>query len=121
MSCPCVLTGPPTPGSVEVSVVMIGHQTVLSVSWELNQQVYGNIEYYVMSDQSLSCNATSSSCILSPVGCGEVHTIQIVPSNEAGPGYPSSPVEFITCEYDNFDSHGTISSPLLLRSRDFRY
>ncbi|XP_051929376.1 fibronectin type III domain-containing protein 7-like [Hippocampus zosterae] len=89
-------TRPPTPTSVEVSVVMIGDQSVLSVSWELNQQVYGNIEYYVMSDQSLSCNATSGSCILSPVGCGEVHTIQIVPSNEAGHGYPSSPVEFIT-------------------------
>ncbi|XP_077440799.1 fibronectin type III domain-containing protein 7-like isoform X2 [Vanacampus margaritifer] len=89
-------TRPPIPASVEVSVVMIVDQAVLSVSWELNQEVYGNVEYYVMSDQNLTCNTTSSPCNLSPVGCGESHTIQVISSNEAGPGYPSIPVEFIT-------------------------
>ncbi|XP_077390569.1 fibronectin type III domain-containing protein 7 [Festucalex cinctus] len=89
-------TRPPTPASVEVSVVMIVDQPVLSVSWELNQEVYGNIEYYVMSDQNLTFNTTSSPFNLSPVGCGEVHTIQVISSNVAGPGYPSIPVEFIT-------------------------
>uniref|UniRef100_A0A3Q4N583 Fibronectin type III domain containing 7 n=1 Tax=Neolamprologus brichardi TaxID=32507 RepID=A0A3Q4N583_NEOBR len=36
-------------------------------------------------------STTSSSCTLSVVGCGEVHTIQVTASNEAGPSYPSSP------------------------------
>lgn len=70
----------------------------LSVSWELDQDVYGSIQYHVMSDQNLTCNSTSSSCTLSAVGCGETHTIQVTASNEAGPSYPSSPVVFITCE-----------------------
>uniref|UniRef100_A0A672I4J7 Fibronectin type-III domain-containing protein n=1 Tax=Salarias fasciatus TaxID=181472 RepID=A0A672I4J7_SALFA len=48
--------------------------------------------FYVSSDQSLTCNTTSSSsCKLSAVGCGEVHTIQVTASNRAGPSYPSSP------------------------------
>ncbi|XP_061681223.1 fibronectin type III domain-containing protein 7-like [Syngnathoides biaculeatus] len=88
-------TRPPMPASIDVSVVMSADQAILSVSWELNQ-VYGNVEYYVISDQNLTCNTTSSLCILSPVACGEVHTIQVLASNDAGPGYPSSPVEFIT-------------------------
>ncbi|XP_061636568.1 fibronectin type III domain-containing protein 7-like isoform X2 [Phyllopteryx taeniolatus] len=89
-------TRPPMPASVDVSVVMSADQAVLSVSCESNQEAYGNIEYYVMSDQNLTCNTTSSPCLLSPVGCGEVHIIQVIASNDAGPGYPSSPVEFIT-------------------------
>ncbi|XP_044056308.1 fibronectin type III domain-containing protein 7-like [Siniperca chuatsi] len=89
-------TRPPTPSSVNVSVVMSNSVAGLSVSWELNQEVYGSIQYHVMSDQNLTCNSTSSSCTLSAVGCGEVHTIQVTASNEAGPSFPSSPVVFIT-------------------------
>ncbi|XP_070765571.1 fibronectin type III domain-containing protein 7-like [Enoplosus armatus] len=89
-------TRPPAPSSVNVSVVMSDSVAGLSVSWELDQEVYGSIQYHVMSDQNLTCNSTSSSCTLSAVGCGEVHTIQVTASNEAGPSFPSSPVVFIT-------------------------
>ncbi|CAI5637118.1 unnamed protein product [Oreochromis niloticus] len=89
-------TRPQTPASVSVSVVMNGSVAGLLVSWELDQEVYGPIEYNVMSDLSLICKTTSSSCTLSAVGCGEVHTIQVTASNEAGPSYPSSPAVFIT-------------------------
>ncbi|XP_040896696.1 fibronectin type III domain-containing protein 7-like [Toxotes jaculatrix] len=89
-------TRPPTPSSVNVSVVMSNGLAGLSVSWELDLEVYGSIEYFVMSDQNLTCNSTSSSCTLSPVGCGQVHVIQVTASNEAGPSYPSSPKVFIT-------------------------
>ncbi|XP_057697330.1 fibronectin type III domain-containing protein 7-like [Corythoichthys intestinalis] len=89
-------TRPPMPSSVDVSVTMNNDQAELSVSWELNQEVYSNIEYYVTSDESLTCNTTSSPCTLSPVGCGEVYTIQVIAFNDAGPSYPSYPVEFIT-------------------------
>nr|XP_057928957.1 fibronectin type III domain-containing protein 7-like [Doryrhamphus excisus] len=88
-------TRPPMPVSIHVSVV-VSDEAALSVSWEFNQEVYGHIEYHVMSDQKHTCNSTSSYCILSPVGCGEMHTIQVTASNEAGPGYPSSPFNFIT-------------------------
>lgn len=86
------------PSSVTVSMVMNNTVAGLSVSWELDQGVYGSINYHVMSDQNLTCNSTSRSCTLSPVGCGEVHKVQVTACNEAGPSYPSSPVVFVTCE-----------------------
>ncbi|XP_038150998.1 fibronectin type III domain-containing protein 7-like [Cyprinodon tularosa] len=86
----------PLPASVSVLVVKSDIMIGLSVSWDLNGDDDGSIEYHVTSDQGLNCNSTSSSCTLSPVGCGEVHTIQIIASNEAGPSLPSSPVVFIT-------------------------
>lgn len=91
-------TGPPTPTFVNVSVVWSNDAAGLSVSWELETDVYGPIEYFVTSDQNRSCASSSSSCILAPVGCGQVHVIQVVASNEAGPSFPSSPEVFITCE-----------------------
>lgn len=99
----CHLTGPRTPASVNVSVVMNGSVAGLLVSWEPDQEVYGPIEYNVMSDLNLMCKTTSSSCTLSVVGCGEVHTIQVTASNEAGPSYPSSPAVFITCEQKRYE------------------
>lgn len=92
-----ISTGPPAPSSVNVSMVMITGGSGLSVSWELGQAVHGSIYYHAMSDQGLTCNSSSSPCVLSGVSCGEMHTIQVVASNEAGPSQPSSPVPFITC------------------------
>ncbi|XP_045905926.1 fibronectin type III domain-containing protein 7-like [Micropterus dolomieu] len=89
-------TRPPTPRSVNVSVVLYNGVPGLSVSWELDQGVYGSIEYQVRSDQNLTCNSTSSSCTLSPIGCGEIHTVQVIASNKAGPSFPSSPVVSIS-------------------------
>ncbi|XP_041862144.1 fibronectin type III domain-containing protein 7-like [Melanotaenia boesemani] len=89
-------TRPPTPSSVNVSVEMNNDVAGLYVSWQLDQGVQGPIEYHVRSDQSLTCNTTSGFCILSAVGCGEVHTIQVTALNDAGPSHPSTPVVFIT-------------------------
>ncbi|XP_059197816.1 fibronectin type III domain-containing protein 7-like [Centropristis striata] len=98
-------TRPPTPAGVNISVVMSNSVAGLSVSWELDPNVYGSIEYHVMSDLNLTCNSTSSSCTLSPVGCGEVHTIQVTAWNQAGPSYPSYPMVFITfpCPPESLD------------------
>lgn len=79
-------------------MVMQNDVARLSVSWELEQGVYGTINYLVTSDRNLTCNTTSNSCDLSPVACGEIHTIQVTASNAAGPSYPSSPVVFVTSE-----------------------
>lgn len=94
-----ILTGPPTPSSVIVSMAMNSSVPGLSVSWELDQEVYGSVQYHVTSDQNLTCNSTTSSCTMSAVGCGEIHAIQVSAWNEAGPSHPSSPVVFITCEW----------------------
>ena len=98
----CPLTGPPIPSTFNVSVVMVNGVAELSVSWEAGPDVHGPVEYLVTSDQNLTCNSTSSSCILSPVSCGEVHTIQVTASNEAGPSPPSHPEVFITCKQQRF-------------------
>uniref|UniRef100_A0A8C9Z6E4 Fibronectin type-III domain-containing protein n=1 Tax=Sander lucioperca TaxID=283035 RepID=A0A8C9Z6E4_SANLU len=89
-------TRPPTPSFVNVSIVTSNGVAGLSVSWKLDQDVYGSIWYHVMSDQNRTCNSTSSSCTLLAVGCGEVHTIKVIALNNAGPSFPSSPVVFIT-------------------------
>lgn len=89
-------TRPPAPSSVNVSMVMTNGGAGLSVSWELGQAVHGSVYYHAISDQGPTCNSSSSPCVLSAVGCGEMHTIQVVASNEAGPSQPSSPVTFIT-------------------------
>nr|XP_015826562.2 fibronectin type III domain-containing protein 7 [Nothobranchius furzeri] len=89
-------TRPPKPSSVNVSVVMSNNAAGLLVYWELSQEVYGTIEYQVASDHNKTCNSNSTSCTLSPVGCGEVHTVQVTAFNEAGPSCPSTPVVFIT-------------------------
>ncbi|XP_074524730.1 fibronectin type III domain-containing protein 7-like [Halichoeres trimaculatus] len=89
-------TRPPTPSSVSVSMAMSHGEAGLSVSWEMNQMVYGSIDYNVMSDQNLECNTTTMSCILSPVSCGEVHNIWVTPSNPSGEGFPTSLFMFIT-------------------------
>lgn len=92
------LIGPPTPTSVNVSMAMNSSVAGLFVSWDVAQEVYGSIQYHVISDQNLTCKSTSSSCTLWAAGCGETHTILVTASNEAGPSLPSSPVFFITCE-----------------------
>ncbi|KAK5869559.1 hypothetical protein PBY51_024266 [Eleginops maclovinus] len=89
-------TRPPTPSIANVSMGINNGSAGISVSWEWVEGVYGSIWYHVMSDQNLTCNSTSSSCTLFPVGCGEVHTIRVSASNEAGPSLPSGPLVFIT-------------------------
>ncbi|KAM3876349.1 fibronectin type III domain-containing protein 7-like [Diretmus argenteus] len=85
-------TRPPTPASVNVSIVTNNGTAGFSVSWFLDQEVYRTIQYLVTSDRNLECTSTSSPCTLSPVACGETYTIQVTASNEAGPSYPSYPV-----------------------------
>ncbi|XP_010783735.1 fibronectin type III domain-containing protein 7-like, partial [Notothenia coriiceps] len=70
------MTRPAMPSIANVSMVMNNGLAGISVSWERDEGVFGSLQYHVMSDQNLTCNSTSSSCTLSPVGCGEVHTVR---------------------------------------------
>ncbi|KAJ4942944.1 hypothetical protein JOQ06_005456 [Pogonophryne albipinna] len=90
------MTRPAVPSIANVSMVMNNGLAGISVSWERDEGVFGSLQYHVMSDQNLTCNSTSSSCTLSPVGCGEVHTVRVSTSDEAGPSDPSGPVVFST-------------------------
>lgn len=91
------VTGPPTPTAVNVSMAMNNTVAGLFVSWDVDQELYGSIQYHVISDQNLTCNSISSSCTLWVAGCGQTHSIQVTASNEAGPSQPSNPVFFTTC------------------------
>ncbi|XP_056132898.1 fibronectin type III domain-containing protein 7-like [Lampris incognitus] len=89
-------TRPPTPASLTASVAPGDGSAELLVSWDLGQEVHGTTEYFVTSDANLQCNSTSGGCSLSPVACGETHTIQVTAWNEAGPSLPSNPLVFVT-------------------------
>lgn len=89
-------TRPPTPVGVSVSVTYDVGPAGLLVSWTLDENVHGVIDYNVTCDHGQMCSSTSDSCVLSPVSCGEVHSIQVIASNDAGPSYPSDPTMFIT-------------------------
>lgn len=80
-------------------MINTNNQPGLSVSWAIQPNLYGVVEYNVTSDQGQTCNTTSSSCNLWPVSCGQVHSVQVVAQNDAGPSVPSSPVVFTTSEY----------------------
>uniref|UniRef100_A0A3Q3EFW8 Fibronectin type-III domain-containing protein n=1 Tax=Labrus bergylta TaxID=56723 RepID=A0A3Q3EFW8_9LABR len=69
-------TGPPAPASVNVSMEMSNDVAGLSVSWELDQDVYGSIEYQATSDGNLEY------CSL--------NTLSVFDSNPCGPA-PSDP------------------------------
>ncbi|KAI4829257.1 hypothetical protein KUCAC02_023313 [Chaenocephalus aceratus] len=86
------MTRPAMSSIANVSMVINNGLAGISVSWERDEGVFGSLQYHVMNDQNLTCNSTSSSCILSPVGCGEVHTVWVSTSDEAGPSDPSGPV-----------------------------
>ncbi|XP_056895333.1 fibronectin type III domain-containing protein 7-like, partial [Takifugu flavidus] len=89
-------TRPPTPTAANVSMAMNKSVAGLFVSWDVDQELYGSVQYHVISDQNLTCNSTSSSCTLWVADCGQTHSIQITASNEAGPSQPSNPVFFTT-------------------------
>uniref|UniRef100_A0A3Q3K3U0 Fibronectin type-III domain-containing protein n=1 Tax=Monopterus albus TaxID=43700 RepID=A0A3Q3K3U0_MONAL len=96
----CLLTGPPTPYIYNVTVVQRNNVSALDVAWDtvmyLSEVLYDNTLFQAISNKNLTCETDSGSCNLSPVECGEVHVIEVTASNEAGPSYPSSPVNFTT-------------------------
>lgn len=92
------VTVPPTP-TVSVSSTVNGDGvTELTVSWTFDPEVWGEITGNV-NNVDLSCTSTTGSCVLSPVGCGEQHSIQVIVSNAAGSGAPTDSEVFTSCEY----------------------
>ncbi|KAI4896050.1 hypothetical protein NFI96_015040, partial [Prochilodus magdalenae] len=87
----CQITRSSTPQSV---LLQTGSSvTILSVSWAA---VHGASQYTVISSSGQNCSSTSSTCVLTPLSCGEIHYISVTAVNQAGPSLPSDAQQFIT-------------------------
>ncbi|XP_061151715.1 fibronectin type III domain-containing protein 7 [Syngnathus typhle] len=96
----CQITRPPRPDLVHIQVTLGGSLGIV-VHWML---VRGAEDYLAWSTTGQNCTSTGSNhCYISPVGCGQNHSISVTAFNSAGPSSPSPPADYITypCPPDN--------------------
>lgn len=89
-------TRPPAPDSVVVVMTTTNDQPSLFVSWTMDPDVYGELQYNVTSDLGQSSSSYVVFTLLWPVGCGETHTVTVIAINDAGPSIASISATFIT-------------------------
>ncbi|XP_072553287.1 fibronectin type III domain-containing protein 7 [Salminus brasiliensis] len=87
----CQITRPATPQSIMIQ--RLSDVTAVSISWAA---VQGAAQYTVVSLSGLNCSSSSNSCSLTPLSCGQAHTISVTAVNQAGPSLPSDSQQFIT-------------------------
>lgn len=86
--------GPPSPDLVHVQVTP-GGALGIAVYW---MSVKGAEDYLALTANGQNCtNAASNHCYISPVGCGQNHSVSVTAFNSAGPSLPSPPANYITC------------------------
>ncbi|XP_028823728.1 fibronectin type III domain-containing protein 7-like [Denticeps clupeoides] len=88
----CQITRPSKPRVLDM-IAMWGEVPNLLVMWNMSQGVQ---MCQVVSSSGLRCTSNSSSCSISPIRCGETHSITLTAYNQAGPSVPSDPSEFIS-------------------------
>ncbi|XP_055057194.2 fibronectin type III domain-containing protein 7 [Misgurnus anguillicaudatus] len=88
----CQITRPPVPGAVQVQL-MQGRSVGLEVFWQL---VRGANFYFALSSTGQNCTSLDGYCVISPLSCGQNHTITVYASNEAGLSDPSNPEDLLT-------------------------
>ncbi|XP_029110681.1 fibronectin type III domain-containing protein 7 [Scleropages formosus] len=88
----CQITRPSIPVITQIMLSSVDPQ-VLFVNFTL---VRGANHYQALSSTGQTCTSTDSPCTISPVSCGQTHTISVNAFNEAGPSDPSNPESFIT-------------------------
>ncbi|XP_030643216.1 fibronectin type III domain-containing protein 7 [Chanos chanos] len=88
----CQVTRPPTPQSIELTVTY-SQEAGLSVSWAVAQ---GAEQYLAVSSRGLNCSSSSSPCVMTTLQCGERFSVSVTAVNQAGPSYPSDPLDFIS-------------------------
>ncbi|KAI7809502.1 fibronectin type III domain-containing protein 7 [Triplophysa rosa] len=86
------ITRPPVPGAVLVQL-MPGRSVGLEVFW---MQVQGADSYIALSSTGQNCSSLDAYCVISPLSCGQNHTVTVTASNEAGPSEPSNPEDLLT-------------------------
>lgn len=74
-----------------------GRSLELAVYW---MSVQGAESYMAVSTNGQNCSlAAQTYCFITPVECGQNHSISVVAYNSAGPSNPSQPAEYITCRF----------------------
>ncbi|XP_035277198.1 fibronectin type III domain-containing protein 7-like [Anguilla anguilla] len=88
------ITRPPSPGPVTI-FPSGGRSVGMEVNW---RSVQGADEYLAVSSSGQNCTTSSAStfCVISPLECGQIHSITVVAENTAGPSSPSDPENFLT-------------------------
>lgn len=87
--------GPPSPDVTHVQLDL-GRSLALSVYWG---PVQGADSYIAWTSNGQNCSSTGQSyCFISPVECGQNHSITVTAYNRAGPSSPSMSEDYITCE-----------------------
>ncbi|XP_077414896.1 fibronectin type III domain-containing protein 7-like [Vanacampus margaritifer] len=96
----CQITRPASPDLVHVQVTLGGSLGIL-VQW---MSVQGAEDYLAWTTNGQNCtNAVSNHCYISPVGCGQNHSVSVTAFNSAGPSLPSPEADYMTypCPPDN--------------------
>ncbi|XP_061550750.1 fibronectin type III domain-containing protein 7 [Phycodurus eques] len=89
----CQITRPPTPDLVHVQVTQGGSLSIV-VYWV---PVQGAEDYVAWTTNGQNCkNTASNHCYISPVGCGQNHSVSVTAFNSAGPSLPSPPADYVT-------------------------
>ncbi|KAJ8357215.1 hypothetical protein SKAU_G00200090 [Synaphobranchus kaupii] len=87
------ITRPPSPDEVMV-LLNSGRSLGMEVTWN---GVQGADAYFALSSTGQNCSSSSETfCIISPLECGQNHSITVTAKNEAGPSSPSDPEDFLT-------------------------
>lgn len=88
--------GPPSPNVTNIQVTS-GRSLGIAVYWVT---VQGAENYMAWTTNGQNCSATASSyCFITPVECGQNHSVSVIAYNKAGPSSPSQPGDYITCGY----------------------
>ena len=88
--------GPPRPESPEIFWSGgPGRGQEMSLYWETANGADG---YVALSNMGQNCSTAETFCIISPLDCGQVHSISLTARNQAGPSSPSEPRDVVTCE-----------------------
>ncbi|XP_036410759.1 fibronectin-like [Megalops cyprinoides] len=86
------ITRPPSPDTVQV-MLATGRSMGMAIHWG---NVRGADDYLALSSTGQNCTSTDTYCIISPLTCGQNHTVTVTAENQAGPSDPSQPEDFLT-------------------------
>lgn len=93
---PVSLPGPPSPDVIHVQMT-VGRSLEVAVYWG---SVQGAESYIAWTTNGQNCTSTVQSyCFITPVECGQNHSVSVTAFNKAGPSSPSQPAEYLTCGY----------------------
>lgn len=89
-------SGPLSPNVIHIQMTQ-GRSLEVAVYW---LSVQGAESYIAVTSNGQNCSSESQTyCFITPVECGQNHSISVIAYNNAGPSSPSQPAEYITCRF----------------------